>query len=294
MEGPETSEDVDMPRGWASLQDNSDVLGYLLTIHVSARDLLALERVCRALRTLVLERGVWQSVASREMCVEHAVRAGVGVQPHWKQLCCLVCTDLGPYRPVTPLADSACASHTDNPTEAASNLLSESPCHSDEVLGQRVCECRCSHGQPCYWSSPPFSSADAAHETLSFTLPHRCWSIVSGVALRPYRAHFHPGAPVYAPAEAQLTVRGSATTTRYAAQRIKGGPNYDMTAQDHMSLAAVLDRPLLLSGDDTIEIELRGAQQRCPLDGMHYMCVSHVSIHGWQLTKSSGPTGGLN
>jgi hypothetical protein len=108
---------------------------------------------------------------------------------HYKRLKCLV--DREEVRNL--LFSALIASSTDQPEEDLENVL-DPECEPDSA------------NQPCYWSSKGSDDAEST-ESVTFSLrQHVC--IVTAIQIRPFRAWFQHGSPIYAPKAVRIHIGG--------------------------------------------------------------------------------------
>jgi hypothetical protein len=181
-----------------------------------ARDLAACELAWMRCRRLVLSGGLWRRAIARL----HAGTAGLPTTDEWvgrdpaasSALWRALAWELdAPPDDLSLLAHALGASSTDQPEEAVGNTLSPRA----RPDGRRAFE-RERHGvvvddeedvggpHSTYWSSAgsdapgPASAEWVAYRTVAPLV------LVTALTVRPFRAYFQPGLPVYAPVSVQL------------------------------------------------------------------------------------------
>ncbi|KAH9290244.1 hypothetical protein KI387_034361 [Taxus chinensis] len=175
------------------------------------------------------------------------------------------------------------ASSTDNyPEESIINTLD--PRHREA-------------GRPSYWSSKGESNIQVP-ETLTYAL-HTELCVVHEIKIRPFRAYFQLGAPIY-----------SANAVRFRLGYFNSGPRSNIPAVDRLVSSDGSDcedyvwmyvsqeypmqqvdklqtfklpRPVLCIGA-ILQIELLGRIQKQVTDGLYYICVCHVDVVGRPLS----------
>ncbi|XP_068650426.1 F-box protein At4g00755-like [Aristolochia californica] len=175
-----------------------------------------------------------------------------------------------------------CASSTDHdPAESIENTLD-----SSDNVGQR----------PSYWSSEGESDPDLP-EMLTYSLCSKL-CIIEEVNIQPFEANFQFGHPIYS-AEAVRFRMGFSKNIFYslshseeevvAAQRFDDddddcyiwtyvSPKFPMVQENSLQTFK-LPQPVLCIGG-ILQIELLGRVQKQEMDGLYYICVSHVQVMG--------------
>ena len=193
-------------------------------------------------------------------------------------------------------ADALAASSTDQPEEDVRNVLfprSRPPPGSSTST---------------YWSSAGSPTPDT-HESVSLRLAHPL-CLVRSITLRPFRAWFQPGAPVYAPRGVRVrvgrhdlwgvwgegvraeVVAAAADTVGVDDDDDQNGPPSPHWAYTSPSSPVaphgapqtiVLNPPVLVPGGH-LNLLLEGRRAVQEVDGRFYICLAHVRIHGRALT----------
>ncbi|KAL4353797.1 hypothetical protein GQ457_06G032350 [Hibiscus cannabinus] len=180
------------------------------------------------------------------------------------------------------ISEAIIASSTDNyPEESIDNTLEP----RDRVARRAS-----------YWSSKGQSNP-AVPETLTYRLcADLC--VITEISIRPFQAYFQFGSPIY-----------SANSVRFRMGHIKssvdnlvsescqdcGNEKYVWTytseeflmAQENKLQNFKLPEPVLCIGG-VLQIELLGRVQRQDMDGLYYICVSHVQVMGRPLSPAFG------
>lgn len=259
------------------LTNDADCLSSILRA-LPPRELAKCECVCADMH-LASTADIWRDAGQRVVDVRVTAELVKTLSRNeWKQLCRMA-DRIGKMQEAVGFRDCQ-SSTTDHFTERASNVLTPSRC----CEGRPKCleECGCWRGAACYWSSAAIEDGALAFESLSLTPPGpaRAWILVTELLIRPYRAFWHPGAPVYAPREAAARIRGRAGSESPTVCTIKQPVAHQA---DALQTIASFDPPLLLTPHCTVEIELCGAVQRCPAEfgtTDFYVCLSHVCARG--------------
>ncbi|PNY13005.1 cyclin-like protein/F-box protein [Trifolium pratense] len=180
------------------------------------------------------------------------------------------------------IAKAICASSTDNfPQESIDQTLEE----RDNIAGRFS-----------YWSSSGQSNPNVP-ETLTYQLASQI-CIIKEINIQPFQAHFQMGSPIY-----------SAKSVRFKMGHLKASlndlsdemfvwtytsPEFPM-AQENRLQKFILPEPVLCIGG-ILQVELLERVQRQEMDGLLYICVSHVQAQGIQLSPAFtvdilGPSG---
>ncbi|CAN4080767.1 unnamed protein product [Withania somnifera] len=181
------------------------------------------------------------------------------------------------------LIDAIHASSTDNyPEESIVNTLKP---------GDRV-ELRAS-----YWSSRG-ESDPTVPETLTYKLISKL-CLISEIHVQPFQAHFQFGFPIYSAKAMRFWVghpnvkideesdNGHESAQGSYCDKIiwtYTSPEFPI-AQENILQKFKLPEPVLCIGG-ILQIELSGRVQRQQLDGLYYICVSHVQVVGRPLLPS--------
>lgn len=127
--------------------------------------------------------------------------------------------------PFSLIARPLLASSTDQPEEALQNVL-HPICGPDNENNWQVVG-------PLYWSSGP-SDDENSKDSVAFRLAHPL-CVVTGIQIRPFKAYFQPGNPIYAPKAIRI--------------RLGGPPCFNLNGQpysrQHCSDLAAVDMGLL-------------------------------------------------
>ncbi|CAI0425268.1 unnamed protein product [Linum tenue] len=167
------------------------------------------------------------------------------------------------------IGEAISASSTDNyPDESVRNTL-----EPHERVGRR----------PSYWSSKG-QNKSAVPETLVYKLASDI-CVVSEINIKPFQAYFQWGSPIY-----------SAKFVRFRC----GHPNVPMDGpmsepcdvcpdveQENRLQNFKLPDPILCIGG-ILMIELLGRVQKQTMDGLFYICISHVQVMGRTLSPAFG------
>ncbi|KAJ4954398.1 hypothetical protein NE237_011181 [Protea cynaroides] len=171
------------------------------------------------------------------------------------------------------------ASSTDNyPEESIDNTLQPS-----DRIEQR----------PSYWSSKGQSNP-AMPETLTYRLASRL-CVISEISIQPFQAFFQFGYPIYSAKAVRFRMgylkepleAGSDHVDKYSTDHgyiednfisTYVSPEYPM-AQENSLQKYELPEPVLCIGG-ILQVDLLGRVQRQQMDGLFYICVSHVKVVG--------------
>ncbi|XP_042511170.1 F-box protein At4g00755-like [Macadamia integrifolia] len=177
------------------------------------------------------------------------------------------------------ILEAISASSTDNyPEESIDNTLEP----SDRV-----------ERRPSYWSSKGENNP-AVPETLTYKLVSRL-CVITEISIQPFKAFFQFGYPIYsakavrfrigylkAPLEAGSDrMDESSAGHRYIEDTFISAyvsPEFPMS-QDNSLQKFKLPEPVLCIGG-ILQVELLGRVQRQQMDGLFYICVSHVKVVG--------------
>lgn len=181
------------------------------------------------------------------------------------------------------ISEAIVASSTDNyPEESISNTL---------VKSDRVAR------RASYWSSKGHSNP-AVPETLTYKLvADLC--VITEIRIQPFQAYFQWGLPIYSAKSVRFRMGHRKTyIDDYMDDECcpdSVGDKYVWTytsqefpmAQENCLQNFKLPEPVLCIGE-MLQIELRGRVQRQDMDGLFYICVTHVQVVGRPLTPAFG------
>ncbi|XP_021613321.1 F-box protein At4g00755 isoform X2 [Manihot esculenta] len=176
------------------------------------------------------------------------------------------------------IADAISASSTDNyPEESIHNTLEP----RDRVAWGAS-----------YWSSKGQSDS-ASCEMLTYKLVADI-CVINEISIRPFQAFFQRGSPIYS----SKSVRFRMGHTKAPEDEFTGEPsdncandNFIWTytspefamAQENRLQKFKLPEPVLCIGG-ILQVELLGRVQKQEMDGLFYLCISHVQVLGRQLS----------
>ncbi|CAI0463369.1 unnamed protein product [Linum tenue] len=181
------------------------------------------------------------------------------------------------------ISEAICASSTDNyPEETIQNTLE---------AGDRV------EDRASYWSSKGQANPDVP-ERLVYKLASKL-CLVTEIHVQPFQAYFQYGFPIYSSKSVRFRLGHSkfpmeleddiAIVTYGHRPRDDHfvwsytSPEFPM-AQESQLQKFKLPEPVLCIGG-ILQVELLGRAQRQEIDGLHYICLSHVQAAGQQLMK---------
>ncbi|CAI8605151.1 unnamed protein product [Vicia faba] len=211
---------------------------------------------------------------ARVSCVSRSWRGFVVANGLSKQLCLRI-SCLSPVA-MDCIDKAISASSTDNfPQESIVNTLEE----RDNIAGRFS-----------YWSSSGQSNPNVP-ETLTYQLASQI-CVITEINIQPFQAHFQMGSPIY-----------SAKSVRFKMGHLKASLD-DLTdafvwtytsPEFPMAQKFKLPEPVLCIGG-ILQIELLERVQSQEMDGLLYICISHVQALGIQLSPAFsvdilGPSG---
>ncbi|KAL6977662.1 hypothetical protein U1Q18_026453 [Sarracenia purpurea var. burkii] len=182
------------------------------------------------------------------------------------------------------ISEAISASSTDNyPEESIENTL-----EPRDKVGQRA----------SYWSSEG-EMDPVVPETLVYKLISK-FCIISEIHVQPFQAYFQFGFPIYSAKAVRfrmghpksLVERESNSRGEYEAGNESTDSAFEWTytspefpmAQENCLQNFKLPEPVVCIGG-ILQIELLGRVQRQELDGLYYICVSHVQVVGRPLSE---------
>ncbi|KAF7046836.1 hypothetical protein CFC21_055835 [Triticum aestivum] len=193
---------------------------------------------------------------------------------------------LSPYKPRDCIIHCIGASSTDEfPMETIENTL-----HRLDQLNFR----------PCYWSSRG-NRDPAAPECLIYRLQADL-CLVDEIKMKPYKALFQIGDPIYSAKSIRFQMgyprsplRPEALVCDENEGQLIDDRNYVWTytspefpvLQEDVLQSFKLPRQVLCIGG-VVKVELLGRAQKQAIDGLYYVCVSHVQILGKPLSRELG------
>ncbi|KAK9273880.1 hypothetical protein L1049_018692 [Liquidambar formosana] len=268
-------------------------------------DLVRVSTVSRSWHDFVIESGLFKQLCLRMFpqlssvarVIESSCRmrepadVGSSSSMEWESLerdhkvyACLArvrgCTSLA-VRNCISLAISA--SSTDNyPEESIDNTL-----HARDIIAWR----------PSYWSSKG-QSDPAVPETLIYKLVSDL-CVITEINIHPFQADFQSGSPIYSaksvrfqmghpksPMNLESDLMGAACQQSADDKFVWTYNSQEFSmAQENRLQKFELPEPVLCIGG-ILQIELLGRVQRQEMDGLFYICVSHVNVMGHSLSPS--------
>lgn len=263
-------------------------------------DLVRVGAVSRSWRHFVIENGLCKQLCLRmfpQLCrvarvveLNQEDRMEVGSSSNWMEWESMVkdhrvyaflaqcCTS---FVSKNCIQEAICASSTDNyPEESIINTL-----EAGDVVARRA----------SYWSSKGQKDRRVP-ETLVYKLVSDL-CVITEISIQPFQAFFQPGLPIY-----------SATAVRFRMGHPKSPDfksdlmdeschddefNWTYTSQEFQMAQEKrlqkfkLPEPVLCIGG-YLQIELLGRVQRQEMDGLYYICVSHVQVMGHSLAPALG------
>ncbi|KAJ4910283.1 F-box protein [Raphanus sativus] len=175
------------------------------------------------------------------------------------------------------IADAIVASSTDNfPAESILNTLDER-----DRIG----------GTPSYWSSTGHHRTSVP-ETLLYQLKGDL-CVVTELSVQPFQAYFQPGTPIYSSHYVRFRLGHLDNNQAESGGKIPVENKYVWTytsqefpmAQENRLQNFKLPEPVLCIGGYML-VEFLGRVQTQEMDGLYYICVSHVKVMGRSLAKS--------
>ncbi|KAF5733007.1 F-box protein [Tripterygium wilfordii] len=178
------------------------------------------------------------------------------------------------------ISDAISASSTDNfPAESINNTLD-----SRDRIGRRA----------SYWSSKGQKNP-AVPERLTYKLVSNI-CVINEISIHPFEAYFQFGHPIYS----AKSVRFRMGHSKIPIDDHMGDTHWDLVddqlvwtytsqefpvAQENRLQTFVLPQPVLCIGG-IFQIELLGRVQKQEMDGLFYICVSHVQVMGRSLSPA--------
>ncbi|VVB06835.1 unnamed protein product [Arabis nemorensis] len=178
------------------------------------------------------------------------------------------------------IADAIVASSTDNfPAESILNTLDER-----DQIGQT----------PSYWSSTG-QHKTSVPETLLYKL-NGDLCVITEFSVQPFQAYFQPGYPIYSSHFVRFRLghlSNNSQDVKSESGKMPAENNYVWTytsqkfamAQENRLQNFKLPEPVLCIGGYML-IEFLDRVQTQEMDGLYYICVSHVKVMGRSLGKS--------
>ncbi|CAK9136809.1 unnamed protein product [Ilex paraguariensis] len=171
------------------------------------------------------------------------------------------------------------ASSTDNyPKESIQNTLEP----SDRV-----------EQRPSYWSSKGESEPTVPEMLLYKLTSNLC--VITEIHVKPFQAYFQFGFPIYSAKAVRfrlghpkcpVDLESYGRDESASAQEFTGGkfvwtyvsPEFPMAQENHLQKFTLPEPALCIGG--ILQIELSGRVQKQEMDGLYYICVSHVQVVG--------------
>ena len=139
--------------------------------------------------------------------------------------------------------------------------------------------------RPCYWSSSGSASPDAQDEVTYRLAAPLCF--VHAVQLRPFRAYFQLGFPIYSPLRVRVLLGaldedaggyGGSDAAGHSPGWRYTSPYFDVRQADELQ-TLTLPQPALCVGG-VVCLQLCGRAQTQESDGRWYVCLVHVRVLG--------------
>ncbi|KAJ4840757.1 hypothetical protein Tsubulata_041552 [Turnera subulata] len=269
-----------------------DVSVKILTCLEDPSDLARASAVSRSWRNFVIASGLCKQLCLRmfpllrrvDCVIEPRSEVGCSKSVEWEKLetehrayafLAHSCTSF-PLRDC--LSDALCASSTDNyPEESVRNTL---------LPGDRVAR------SASYWSSTGQSNP-AVPETLVYKLlADIC--VITEIYVQPFQAYFQWGLPIYSAKAVRFRMGHPKAPMGDMPEPFDGcaddkyvwtytSPEFPMSQESQLQKFK-LPEPVLCVGG-VLLVELLGRVQRQEMDGLYYICVSHVKVVGRPLSN---------
>nr|AFK39809.1 unknown [Lotus japonicus] len=170
------------------------------------------------------------------------------------------------------IAKTIVASSTDNfPQESIDNTLEP----SDHIAGRYS-----------YWSSNGQSNPNVP-ETLTYELASQI-CVVTEINIQPFQAYFQMGGPIYSAKSVRFKMGHiNASLDASADEKIVWtytSPEFPMTQENELQNSKLPEPVLCIGG--ILQVELLGRVQRQEMDGLLYICISHVQAVGSLLSPA--------
>eukprot|EP00884_Botryococcus_braunii_P017294 jgi/Botrbrau1/4248/Bobra.0044s0043.1 len=156
---------------------------------------------------------------------------------------------------VSLLEDVLGASSTDNSREAAVHVLYPRAVYRN--------------GATSYWSSAGNASV-TSNDSITFRLAHN-FCILHRLEIRPFRAKWQQGSPIYAPRGVQVSFNSK------QGQALWTSPTYDVDLSHRLQS---FELPLVACPVDAVTVTFIGRQQKQQEDGLYYTCIRYVRLLG--------------
>jgi len=149
----------------------------------------------------------------------------------------------------------------------------------------------------CYWSSKGSESCTHS-DAITFQLSHPL-SVVRCIKIRPFEAHFQRGSPIYSSAFVRFSFGTGRCETRdlveITDETEPGGAQdavnegwseiSDVYPMEQVNALQTFEIPPTLCCGGFVRIELLGKKQKQDIDGLYYVCLSHVQVTGVPLSN---------
>ncbi|XP_014498304.1 F-box protein At4g00755 [Vigna radiata var. radiata] len=168
------------------------------------------------------------------------------------------------------IAKTIGASSTDNfPQESIDNTL-----EPRDVIG----------GRYSYWSSNGQSNPNVP-ETLTYELVSQI-CLITEINIRPFQAYFQLGSPIYSASSVRFKMGHPKASLDAVDDELfvwtYTSPEFPMSQENKLQTFKLPEPVLCIGG--ILQIELLGRVQRQEMDGLLYICVSHVQVLGGSLS----------
>ncbi|XP_030491084.2 F-box protein At4g00755 [Cannabis sativa] len=280
---------------------DTDMMIKILTYVEEHSDLLSISAVSRSWRHFVVENGFFKQLCLRMFVelsrVAHTMVVkqfeteegmGFGSTSNWTEqesmvrdhrLYAFLNKCCSSFVPENCLAKAISASSTDNyPEESIDNTL-----EPREIISRRI----------SYWSSTGQRNCEVP-ETLIYKLASNI-CVISEISIKPFEAFFQEGLPIYSARGMRFRLGHPKSPIDLKNFPVKEPCDdkfiwtytsevFQMAQKNSLQMFK-LPKPVLCIGG-YLQIELLGRIQTQELDGLYYICVSHIQVLGLPLAPA--------
>ncbi|KAG4992753.1 hypothetical protein AAZX31_09G243200 [Glycine max] len=140
------------------------------------------------------------------------------------------------------------------------------------------------NGRYCYWSSDGQSNPNVP-ETLTYELVSQI-CVITEINIQPFQADFQRGSPIYSAKSVRFKMGHPKASLDVADDEMfvwtYNSPEFPMSQENRLQKFKLPEPVLCIGG--ILQIELLGRVQRQEMDGLLYICVSHVQVLGSSLS----------
>ncbi|XXG43258.1 hypothetical protein AAC387_Pa01g3333 [Persea americana] len=279
-----------------------DISNEILIVLEDPSDLVRLSSISRSWRRFVIENGfckklcikMFPEISCFTRVIEisdslEPIKAGTSNSVNWEYL------EMD-HKVYAHLARSLMSARTSNDCIETSIHASSTDNDAFESIENTLDPRERVMGAPSYWSSIGEKDPEMP-ETLTYKLKSKL-CIIDEIHIRPFRAYFQPGFPIYSSKAVRFRMGHSKcpldmrSMDEFMAGQRCNDDNYIWTfvspifpmLQENSLQTFKLPKPVICTGG-ILQVELLGRVQKQEMDDSYYICVCHVKVIGRRLSS---------